>query len=148
MCSVAGDRGRNLEASSFIDRYPLYRNPSYRVNRILGIGHNGAGAGQPFRLAGVSIVDGVEDEFDAGGDSELLEDAEEIFLDSVLAEVEFAGNLAVAETFGDEGHDLFLAGSEETGPAGVEHSQRRNFRDQVHQIVELFGVGPDLPSGY
>ena len=38
-------------------------------------------------------------------------------------------------------------GSEEAATDGVEHAQRRYFRDQIHEVVELFGVGPDLPTG-
>ena len=53
-------------------------------------------SGQPFGLEGVAVVDGVEDEFDSGRDAQLVEDAEEIFFDGVLAEVEFAGGVAVA----------------------------------------------------
>ena len=79
-------------------------------------GQDAGGAGQPFGVARISIVDGVEDEFDAGGDAEFFEDAEEIFLDGVLAEVEFAGNLAIAEAFGDEGDDLFFARGEQVRP--------------------------------
>jgi hypothetical protein len=60
-------------------------------------------------LTGISIIDRVKDEFDAGRDAEFLEDVEEIFLDGVLAKVEFAGNLAVAQAFGDQRHYLFLA---------------------------------------
>src|SRR5712692_1520300 len=109
MCRVAGDRGRNLGVSSFIVGIRYIGVRAIVSIRVLGIGHNGAGAGQPFSLTGISVVDGVENEFDAGGDAEFLEDAEEIFLDGVLTEIEFARNLAVAEAFGDEGDDLFLA---------------------------------------
>ena len=73
---------------------------------------------QPFGLAGISVIDGVEDEFDAGGDAELFEDAEEIFLDGVLAEFEFAGDLAVAQSFGDQGDDLLLARGQQAVAAG------------------------------
>jgi glycosyltransferase involved in cell wall biosynthesis len=38
----------------------------------------------------------------------------------VLAEVEFAGRVAIAEAFGDEGDDLFLAWSQELVAAGVQ----------------------------
>ena len=54
-------------------------------------------------------MNGVEDKFNTGGDAEFLEDAVEIFLDGVLAQVEFAGNVAIAESFGNQGHNLFLA---------------------------------------
>jgi hypothetical protein len=65
----------------------------------------------------------------------------------VLAEVEFAGSVTIAEAFGDECYDLFLARSEELVAAGVEHAQRGYFGDQVEQERHLFGVGPDLAIG-
>ena len=86
--------------------------------RSQALGRYAGGTAQPFGLAGISVIDGVEDEFDAGGDAEFFEDAEKIFLDGVLAEVEFAGNLAIAEAFGDEGDDLFLARGEQAGRRG------------------------------
>ncbi len=85
---------------------------------------NGAGgAGQPFGRTRVSIVDGVKDEFDAAGDAEFFEDAKEIFLDRVLAEVKFAGDLPVRETFGNQGDDLLFARSEDASAAGIEHAK-------------------------
>jgi len=93
------------------------------------------------------VVYGVEDEFDAGGDAQLVEDAEQVFLNGVLAEVEFAGGVAVAEAFGDEGDDLFLARGEELVAAGVEHAEGWDYGDQVEEESHLFGVGPDLTAG-
>ena len=101
---------------------------------------------EPFGLARIAVVDGIEDEFDAGGDTQLVEDAEQVLLDGVLAEVEFAGALAVAEALGDEGDDLFFSWREELLAAGVEHAQRRHFGDQVEQKAHLLAVGPDLTS--
>ncbi len=57
-------------------------------------------------MAGIAVVHRVEDEFNARGDAELFEDTVEILLDGVFAKVEFAGNLAVGEAFGDQGDDL------------------------------------------
>jgi hypothetical protein len=75
------------------------------------------------------VVDGVEDEFDAGGDAEFIEDAEEIFFDGVLAEVEFAGGFAIAEASGDEGDNLLLARGEKFASGGVDDAQGWNFGD-------------------
>ena len=69
---------------------------------------------------------------------------EKILFDGVLTQIEFAGDLAVAQTFGNERDDLFLARGEQVVSIRVEHPQRRHFRDEFHDVVELFGVGPDL----
>src|ERR1700740_3357345 len=58
---------------------------------LLFLPGSGAGknpAGKVLGVAGVSVIDGVEHELDPGRDSEFFEDAEEIFLDGVLAEIQ------------------------------------------------------------
>ncbi len=102
---------------------------------------------EPFGLARIAVVDGIEDEFDAGGDTQLVEDAEQVLLDGVLAEVKLAGSVAIAEAFGDEGDDLLLARGEELVAGGIENAKRRHLRDQVKQEVHLFRVDPDLTGG-
>jgi hypothetical protein len=58
------------------------------------------------------MVDRVQDEFYAIGNSQLVEDAEKILLDRMLAQTEFARDIAIAEPFGDESDGLLLPGSE------------------------------------
>lgn len=60
-----------------------------------------SGPDEPFGAARISIIDGVKNEFDAGGDPQLVEDAEYIFLDGVFAQVQFRRDLAVPQAFGD-----------------------------------------------
>jgi hypothetical protein len=93
------------------------------------------------------VVDGVEDELHAGRNAQFVEDAEHVFLDGVLAEIQFAGNVAVAEALGDESDDLFFARGQEWVSTGVEHAKRWDFGDQVEQKSHLLGVGPNLASG-
>src|SRR5579864_5361871 len=112
-----------------------------------GARHYPTGTGQPFCLAGVSVVDCIQNEFHATGDAELFEYPEEIFFDGVLAEIEFARNIAVAKAFGDEGDDLFFPRSEQIVSIRVEHSQGRHFRDEFHDVVELLRIRPDLAVG-
>src|SRR5579864_6808685 len=115
---------------------------------ISGPGGNSAGACQPLGLTGISVIHGVKDEFDAGRDAKLFEDPKEILFYRVLTEIEFASDLAVAQAFSDQGDHLFFARSEQASATRVDNAQRRHFRNQVHQIVKLFGVGPDLSGGY
>lgn len=90
----------------------------------LGVGSGAADAGEPLRLARITVVDGVENEFDAGRDAKFFKNTEEILFDRMLAEVEFAGGGAVAETFGDQSHHLCFAGREQQAAFGIDHSQR------------------------
>jgi hypothetical protein len=93
------------------------------------------------------VVDGVEDEFDAGGDAEFVEDVEEIFFYGMFAEVEFAGGFAVTESSGDEGDDLFLAGSKKFASRGVDNAEGWNFGDEIEQEAHLLHIDPDLAFG-
>ncbi len=90
------------------------------------------------------MVHRVEDEFDSRGNSQLVEDPKQVFFDGVLAEIEFAGDIAVAETFGGEGDNLLFAGGEHFASARVEHAERGHFRHQIEQKPHLFGIGPNL----
>jgi len=65
----------------------------------------------------------------------------------VLAEIEFARDIAVAHTLGDEGVDLFFARSEQIVSIRVQHSKGRHFRDEFHAVVELLRIRPDLAVG-
>ena len=107
----------------------------------------GRSACNPFRGAGFPVVQSIEDEFYAAGDAELFEDAEQIFLDRMLAQVEFARDEAIAEAFGDESDHLLFAGREKTGAAVIQDSQRRHFGNHLHEVIELLGIGPDLSGG-
>src|ERR1035437_4746915 len=50
-----------------------------------------------------------EQRLGAGGDVELLVNAVHIFADGIVANVEFPGNLLVAETFGQQGEGFLFA---------------------------------------
>ena len=54
---------------------------------------------EPLGPTGVSVVYRVEDEFHTCGNAELLEYPKKIFLDGVFAQIEFAGDVAVAQSF-------------------------------------------------
>lgn len=108
-----------------------------------GIGLVGCGA-DPLGETRVSVVDRIEDEFDAGRDAELFEDAEDVLLDGVFAELEFEGDFAVVESFGDEGDDLLLARREQGISGGIDDAEGRDFGNEIEQEVQLVGVEPDL----
>ena len=93
------------------------------------------------------MVDSVENEFDAGRDAQLIEDAEQVFFYGVLAKAQFPGGVAIAQAFGDEGDHLFLARGKHLPAAGIKNPQRRHTGDQVDQESHLFCVGPDLAVG-
>ena len=61
-------------------------------------------------------MNSVEDKFDTRRNAQLFKDSKKIFLDRVLAEVELGGDLAIAETFGDERDHLLLARGQQATP--------------------------------
>src|SRR5579863_9971773 len=83
---------------------------------------------QPCGAARISVVDGIENQFDPGRNTNLVEDTEEVLLDCVLAEIEFSGDVAIAEAFGDERNDLFFARGEKFLTARIQHTQRWDLR--------------------
>ena len=56
--------------------------------------------------------DGVEHEFHPRRNSQLVENAKEIFFYGMLAELELGGDFAIAQALGDQCDDLFLASCE------------------------------------
>jgi hypothetical protein len=81
------------------------------------------------RLAGIAVVDCIEHQFDPGRDSQLVEDAEQVFLDGVLAKVEFPSRGAIAETLGNESHHWFFPRGKELAAVRVGHTQVGRFRN-------------------
>jgi hypothetical protein len=58
--------------------------------------------------AAFSLAQDVEHKFHAAGNSELLEDVEEVVFDGMFAEMKLLGDLAVVQPVGDERNDLML----------------------------------------
>ena len=66
---------------------------------------------------------GIQHQLNSGRDAELVKDAEQILLDSVLAEIEFARRIAIAEPFSNQSDDLFFPGGKEHPAVGVHYPQ-------------------------
>ncbi len=95
----------------------------------------------------VTVAQGVEHHFDTAGDSELVEDAEEIILHSVFGELETVSDFPIAKPLGHTSHYIVsLRGGKanrcapESGEAGL----RQSFQDEL----QLTAVGPDLSRMY
>src|SRR5260370_40840382 len=59
-----------------------------------------------------AMVDGVEREFEAVGNAELVENVVQVILDRLLADKKLFADFLVAETLRDELHDFFFAVAE------------------------------------
>jgi len=77
------------------------------------------------------VVDSIENQFHAVGNSQLVENPEQVLLDRVLAEAQFAGDVAVAQAFGHESDDLFLARGQKTTAAVIDNAEGRHLADEV-----------------
>ena len=60
----------------------------------------------------LTMIHGVQDEFYPRGNSELIEDTEQIFLPGVLTQCQLMGDLFVRRAFCDQRHHLFFTRSE------------------------------------
>src|SRR3954469_4837984 len=110
--------------------------------------HDASEAAQPLRMSRVSVVEGIEHKFNASGNAELFEYSKKILFDGVFTQAELDRDLTVSQSFGYESDDLFFARCEQVLSVGVQHAQRRDFRNQFQDVVQLLGINPDLPSGY
>src|ERR1700722_19023521 len=61
------------------------------------------------RLVDQAVMDGVEREFEAIGNTEFVEDVVEVVFDGLLADEELFADFLVAETLSDELHNFFFA---------------------------------------
>ena len=68
---------------------------------------------EKLRLVDQSVVDGVQREFEAVGDAELVENIVEMILDGLLGDEKFFADFLVAESLRDELHDFFFAVAEQ-----------------------------------
>ncbi len=91
-------------------------------------------------------MNGIQRQFEAVGDAELVEDVVQVVLDGLLGDEKFFADFLVAETLGDELDDFFFAVAEQgflaarAGFAGL----REGFHDfGGHAIVE-----PDFAGVY
>jgi hypothetical protein len=86
-----------------------------------------------------SVVNGVESEFEAIGNAELVENIVQVIFYGLLADEKFFADFLVAETLGDELNDFFFAVAEErlfAARAGLGRF-RESFHDfGSHAIVE------------
>jgi hypothetical protein len=64
--------------------------------------------GIDYRVAPVILGQGVEYEFDPRGDSQFLENLEQIILYGVLAELQLLRDLAVRQAVGYQGDNFFF----------------------------------------
>src|SRR2546426_5655233 len=114
----------------------------HEANQLLP---SSSGAGHPFGLARAAVTDGVENQFHAAANAQLVEDAEKVFFDGMFAETEFVGHFTIAEPVGHQSHHLLLARGQQLKSAGVHHTQRRHMSYDFNEVLQLLAVGPHLP---
>ena len=97
------------------------------------------------RRGGVPFLKAVEDEFDACGDTELVEYLEQIIADGVLAESEMLRDFPVGKAFSNKADDAFLAFGKKIFQARLQGQGSTAF-EGIEQVSEMLAVGPDLPA--
>lgn len=89
---------------------------------------------------------GVENEFDAAGDSHFVEDAEQILFDGVLAEPQLGCDSAIGQAIGDESDHLLFARRQQKPAVGVDDTQGGHLGERVQNIIHLLAVDPNLAA--
>ena len=87
-------------------------------------------------------MDGVEREFEAIGNAELIEDVVQMVFHRLLADEELFADFLIAETLGDELHDFFFAIAEERLFAA--RARLGRFREGFHDFSGHAIVEPDF----
>src|SRR5208282_3209193 len=103
---------------------------------------SGVAARHPFGGPIFAVRHGVENQFHAARNSDLVEDAQQIFFDGVFAETEFTGDSAVGQAVGDERDNLFLARRQQRSSLGVNDPQGGHLGERVEYVVHLLIVDP------
>src|SRR5208337_142054 len=107
----------------------------------------GVAARHPFGGPIFAVRHGGENQFHAARNSDLVEDAQQIFVDGVFAETEFTGDSAVGQAVGDERDNLFLARRQQRSSLGVNDPQGGHLGERVEYVVHLLIVDPDFSTG-
>src|SRR6267142_2573083 len=100
------------------------------------------GQREKLRLVDQSMVDGVQREFEAVGDAELVENIVEMVLDGLFGDEKFFADFLVAESLGDELHNFFFAVAEQRLFAA--RPGFRGLRKRLHDLGGHAIVEPDF----
>lgn len=93
----------------------------------------------------VSLIDRVKGKLQAGGNSELVEDPEQIVSYRVFTQAQFLRNVAIGATFGNELHEAQFAVGEEGRAFGVDHWRDPTVCHRLHEKMKLLAICPNLP---
>ncbi len=94
-------------------------------------------AGQKSWLEGCAMVHGVEDQFHAVGNPQLVEDSEQVFLHRMFAEPQFIRDVAVAESVCNQRDYLLFPRGQKVLTRLGQHLQDGDLAHRVQEISEL-----------
>jgi hypothetical protein len=92
----------------------------------------------------VILGQGVEHEFNPGGDPQFLENLEQIILDGMLAKLQLLGNLAVGQAVGYQGDNFFFALRQQTASASIDYPKGARRHQFFKNVVHLASASPNL----
>src|SRR5580692_11535670 len=87
-----------------------------------------------------TILQAVKHQLGAGGNAQLVEDAEEVISYGVLAQAQLAGDLAIGEAFGDEAHHVFFALGTQVQAVCVLQVQRFGVAQRFEQVAKVLAI--------
>jgi hypothetical protein len=95
-------------------------------------------------VAPVILRQRVEHEFNPRGNPQFLENLEQIIFDSVLAEFQLLGNLAVRQGVSYQGNNFFFALRQQAASLSIDYPKRARRHQFVKNVFHLASVNPNL----
>jgi hypothetical protein len=100
--------------------------------------------GGPDLTTTIPVTKHIKDEFDAAGDSQLLEDAVDVIPDRMFFDPQPLSNFAVLHAVGDEADHILLATGQERHSFGIVQLNRLEMGKSFYEVFEIFVAEPEL----
>lgn len=98
----------------------------------------------------VQICHGVQQQFRSAGNSELVENSEQVVLDRMLAELEDAGDFTISKTIREQPHHILFAAAQEFGTFRIYETRSTGSPEaafqRLHDPAQILARSPDLPA--
>jgi hypothetical protein len=92
----------------------------------------------------VTLAKSIQDEFNAAGNSQFLEDPVDIVPYRMFLYLELLGNFAVLQAVGDEMNHIFLASRQERHSVGIGQLDWFRASQSAYEMLDILIAGPDL----
>jgi len=96
----------------------------------------------------LSSIDGIKGQFQPARSAHLIEDPKQIVADSVLAQIELMGNIAIGETFGHQVDNALFPFRQHTRSSQTNRFGGRSRAQGFYHETQFLAASPHLPLVY